>query len=229
MKNLIRTFGSVLIIAILAVTFSGCSEYSSLDARHAKINALNGRFISENVDKKGSVATSEEEIDRTGIKTDPSEVLVVYFSCTNATKRIAGKIAELTGGDIYEIKPADPYTIDDLNYNDDHSRATVEQRDAHVRPQINGSVEHWDRYSTIYLGYPIWWSEEPRILDTFVESYDFKDKKIAPFCISGGCGVGSSAANLEANSNGGEWLMAQRFRENTSIGDIKDWIEEIGL
>ena len=140
-----------------------------------------------------------------------SDVLVAYFSATGTTKGVAERIAAVTGGDLYEILAADPYTADDLNYNDRSSRSTSEQNDKNARPEI-GSVDlSLEGYTTIYLGFPIWWGEEPRILDTFVEKYSFEGITVIPFCTSGGSGIGRSGPNMEALAGTGTWLEGKRF------------------
>lgn len=121
-----------------------------------------------------------------------SDVLVAYFSATGTTKGVAERIASVTGGDLYEILAAEPYTADDLNYNDRSSRSTAEQNDKNARPGIGSEDLSLDGYTTIYLGFPIWWGEEPRILDTFVEKYSFEGITVIPFCTSGGSGIGRS-------------------------------------
>ena len=110
-----------------------------------------------------------------------SDVLVAYFSATGTTKGVAERIASVTGGDLYEILAAEPYTEADLNYNDNSSRSTSEQNDKSVRPEIGSDDISLERYTTIYLGFPIWWGEEPRILDTFVEKYNFDGITVIPF------------------------------------------------
>ena len=135
----------------------------------------------------------------------------------------------VTGADIYEIVASEPYTTDDLNYNDNNSRTTREQNDKSVRPEIGGSIENWDSYSVVYLGHPIWWGEEPRILDTFVESYNFDGKTVIPFCTSGGSGVGSSDSNLKNNAGSGSWLEGHRFSKDASEDEIRGWINNLEI
>ena len=154
-----------------------------------------------------------------------SDVLVVYFSATGTTKGVAERIAAVTGGDLYEILAAEPYTDDDLNYNDSSSRSTSEQNDKNVRPQIGSEDISLEGYKTIYLGFPIWWGEEPRILDTFVEKYSFEGITVIPFCTSGGSGIGRSGSNMEELAGTGTWLDGERFSGNVSEEDLKDWIE----
>ena len=154
-----------------------------------------------------------------------SDVLVAYFSATGTTKGVAEKIASITGGDLYEILAAEPYTEDDLNYNDSSTRATKEQNDKNVRPEIGSKDITLEGYTTIYLGFPIWWGEEPRILDTFVEKYSFEGITVIPFCTSGGSGIGRSGSNMEALAESGTWLDGERFSENVSEEDLKSWID----
>ncbi len=154
-----------------------------------------------------------------------SDVLVAYFSATGTTKGIAGKIAAITGGDLYEIVPAEPYSDADLNWNDHNSRSTKEQNDKNVRPEIGSEDISLEGYTTVYLGFPIWWGEEPRILDTFVEKYSFEGITVIPFCTSGGSGIGHSGPNMEAIAGSGNWLDGKRFGGNASEADIQSWIE----
>ena len=154
-----------------------------------------------------------------------SDVLVAYFSATGITKGVAEKIASITGGDIYEILAAEPYTEDDLNYNDSSTRATKEQNDKNVRPEIGSEDITLEGYTTVYLGFPIWWGEEPRILDTFVEKYSFEGITVIPFCTSGGSGIGRSGSNMEALAKSGTWLDGERFSGSVSEEDLKSWID----
>ena len=157
---------------------------------------------------------------------DPSgkNVLVVYFSVTGNTKTIAEKIATLTDADLYEIKPAVEYTDADIDYGNSNSRTSKEQNDSSVRPEIQSETISLERYDTIYIGYPIWWGEEPRIMDTFVESYDFGDITMIPFCTSGSSGIGNSGKNLATNAGSGNWLEGKRFSAQVSENELKDWI-----
>ena len=157
---------------------------------------------------------------------EPSkDVLVVFFSATGTTKGIAEKIAAIEDADIYEIKAAQEYTADDLNWNDSNSRTTKEQDDPSVRPEISSDAVSLEGYSKIYIGYPIWWGEEPRIMDTFVESYDFEDITMIPFCTSSSSGIGRSGRNLADNAGSGNWLDGQRFGADTSEEDLQSFID----
>lgn len=157
---------------------------------------------------------------------DPAgkDVLVVYFSATGTTKRVAEKIAELTGGDLYEVLAADEYTDADLNWNDRNSRTTIEQNDRNFRTEIGSDPVNLEGYSTIFIGYPIWWGEAPRIMDTFVESYDFEEITMIPFCTSSSSGIGRSGKILEENAESGKWLDGKRFGSNVSDDELRAWI-----
>ena len=158
-------------------------------------------------------------------RSETSEVLVVYFSATGTTRGVAEKIAALTGADTYEIIAAEPYSDADLNWNDRNSRTTLEQNDKSVRPQIASEPLSLEGYDTIYIGYPIWWGEEPRIMDTFAESYDFSGKTMIPFCTSGGSGIGRSGSNLADRAGSGTWLDGKRFGSSVSEADLQAWID----
>ena len=156
---------------------------------------------------------------------DHSDILVAYFSATGTTKGVAERIAAVTGGDLYEILAAAPYTADDLNYNDRSSRSTSEQNDKNARPEIGSEDISLEGYTTVYLGFPIWWGEEPRILDTFVEKYSFEGITVIPCCTSGGSGIGRSGLNMEALAGSGTWLDGKRFSGNVSEADLQSWID----
>ena len=153
------------------------------------------------------------------------DVLVVYFSATGTTKGVAEKIAAITDADLYEITASQEYSSDDLDWNDSDSRTTKEQNDSSVRPEIGSDPVSLEGYRTIYIGYPIWWGEEPRIMDTFVESYNFDGITMIPFCTSASSGIGSSGKNLADNAGSGNWLEGQRFGSGASEEDVQSWIE----
>jgi flavodoxin/predicted small lipoprotein YifL len=160
---------------------------------------------------------------------DSTRVLVAYFSCTNTTKPLAEYVADGLGADLYEIVPVDPYTAADLNYNNDNSRSTKEMNDPNSRPAISGSVANMSQYDIIFVGYPIWWGEAPRIVSTFMESYDFSGKTVIPFCTSGGSGMGSSGTKLEKLTSGATWLSGRRFGGGASRGNMVSWVNSLGL
>ena len=151
--------------------------------------------------------------------------VVLYFSATGTTKAIAEKIASQSDSDIIEIIPKDKYKSEDLNYNKD-CRANKEQNDPKARPEIENSIDI-SKYDTIYLGYPIWWGTNPKIILTLLDSYDFSGKSIIPFCTSGSTGISGSVSDLREYNNKLDIRDGQRFSENDSDEVIKDFVEKI--
>lgn len=125
------------------------------------------------------------------------KTLVAYFSATGVTKGAAEKLAEVTGGDLYEIQPEVPYTDADLDWQDKQSRSSVEMADLSSRPAIKGKVENLDDYDTVFIGFPVWWYTAPTIINTFIEANDLKGKTVVPFCTSGGSSIKKSAEDLK--------------------------------
>lgn len=158
-----------------------------------------------------------------------SHILVAYFSATGTTKGVAENLAEALNADLYEIVPEEPYTAEDLNYNDRTTRATVEQNTPEVRPTIAGGVEDMERYDTVFIGYPIWWGDAPRIVSTFVESYTLEGKTMVTFCTSGGSGIATSERTLQEQADGGEWLSGSRFNGGASVEELRDWAAGLGF
>ena len=153
------------------------------------------------------------------------KTLVAVFSASGVTKKVGEEIARIAGADFFEIVPKEIYTEDDLNWMNKQSRSSVEMNDPSARPEINGSVSDMASYDKVIIGYPIWWGEEPRIMDTFVESYSFDGKTMIPFFTSSSSGMGRSGQNLADKAGSGTWLDGQRFGGGASREDIRSWIE----
>lgn len=163
------------------------------------------------------------------IPVEGDNILVAYFSATGNTENIANHLDALLDADLYEIVPQEPYTSADLDYNNSSSRSQVEQRDHNARPEISGSVENIEDYDVIFLGYPIWNGQAPRIISTFLESYDLADKTIVPFCTSASSGIGSSATNLHDLASDANWFSGQRFSGNASQSTVASWVDGLNL
>ncbi len=157
-----------------------------------------------------------------------TNILVVYFSATGTTRPLAEYAADILNADIYEIKAQIPYTDADLAYYTG-GRADKEQNDPSARPAISGSVQNMADYNTVFIGYPIWHGQAPRIISTFLESYDFSNKTIIPFCTSHSSGIGSSDTNLHSLSPNANWLAGKRFSAGTSKNTVKEWIDTLKL
>ena len=159
-----------------------------------------------------------------------ASVLVVFFSTDDTIRAAALTAADALDADVFEIVPAEPYTADDLNYNKSGTRATVEQRDSSARPEIADLPESLEQYSTILLGYPIWWGQAPKIVSTFLESVDVSGKTIIPFCTSASSGVGSSDTNLHALADDMvNWLPAKRISNRETAEGIRAWALSLDL
>lgn len=155
-----------------------------------------------------------------------SKILVTYFSCSGVTKSVAQNIADITGGDIFEIEPKIPYTSGDLNWMDKSSRSSVEMKNPNSRPEIAKVVSNMVDYDTIYIGFPIWWYVAPTIINTFLESYDFSNKTIIPFATSGGSGVGKTEEILKTVCPTANWKSC-KLLNNVSRENIAMWIENL--
>jgi flavodoxin len=158
-----------------------------------------------------------------------NDTVVVYFSRTNNTEKIANYIINITGAEKYEIEAEIPYTDEDIDYTNSSCRANKEQNDKSCRPEIAEPMESIDSYEVIYLGYPIWWGEEPRIIDTFLESYDFSDKTIIPFCTSASSGIATSEKNIRNLVPIGNLLEGKRFSASASESEVEEWINELNI
>ena len=214
MKKLI----ALVTALVLILMFAGCTETGTKSKSKSETKAAS----TDSTEASASADETENNTTDTGGKT-----MVVYFSATGNTKGVAEKIASVADADTYEITAAQPYTSDDLNYNDNNSRSTKEQNDKSVRPEIGSNKIKLDGYDTVYIGFPIWWGEEPRIMDTFVESYDFTGKTVIPFCTSGSSPISTAEENLKANAGSGEWKDGRRFAADASTTEIEEWINTL--
>lgn len=220
MKKAIAILLSLTMILGLAACGNSASQTEQPSTEDTSVESKADTNSAEN-------STDMENTDNQDVQ--DHKVLVAYFSATGTTKGVAEHIANGLNADIYEIVPEDPYTDSDLNYNDNNSRTTIEMNDPNARPAISGSVENMEQYDIIFVGYPIWWGEAPRIVSTFMESYDFSGKTIVPFCTSGGSGIGSSASNLERLTSGATWLDGRRLNGSDSQDTVMEWVNGLDL
>lgn len=171
---------------------------------------------------------SNMNIENTNINDSNNKSLVLYFSATNNTEQIAKYISEITSSDILEIVPKDTYTSEDLDYNNDNSRANQEQNDKNARPEISNNLD-LENYDVIYFGYPIWWGEEPRIILTLLDNYNLENKTIIPFCTSGGSGIELSVNNIRNYNDKLNVLDGKRFSSNSSKEEVITWINSLNI
>ena len=159
------------------------------------------------------------------------KTLVVYYSATGNTKGVAETIADITGGDLFEIEPKEPYTDDDLDWTDDDSRVSKEHEDESLRDVelVSTTVDNWESYDTVFIGYPIWWGIAAWPVNNFVKGNDFTGKTVIPFCTAASSGIGDSGNLLEKMAGTGDWKDGERFHGGASESDIRSWVEGLGL
>ncbi|MCD8238660.1 MAG: aldo/keto reductase [Clostridiales bacterium] len=202
---------SLLSLFIAAANTTGCA------AKASSVSLNNSKTAESSTETKTDVSAK-------------TNALVAFFSCTGTTEQIAEYISDGTSADLYEIIAADPYTEADLNYNNSSSRTTKEQNDSSARPEIYGTIENIDQYDIVFIGYPIWHGQAPRIISTFLESYDFSGKTIVPFCTSHSSGIGSSGTNLHSLCpDSTAWAEGRRFSADTSRAEVMEWVNSLNL
>lgn len=150
------------------------------------------------------------------------KILVAYFSASGQTAKLAKTLAGVTGGDLFEIAPETAYTAADLDWMDKKSRSTIEMKDPKSRPAIAGKVADMAQYDTVFVGFPIWWYQAPRIIETFLESYDFSGKTVIPFATSGGSGMGRTVDELRKLCPNANW-KAGKMVNGISDKALVDW------
>lgn len=172
--------------------------------------------------------------DSTTAQTTPStgkKTLVVYYSATGSTKAVAQTIAESADADIFEITPVNPYTSDDLNWNNNNSRVSKEHNDESLRNVELTKVtpDNWDSYDTVFIGYPIWWWIAAWPVNNFVKGNDFTGKTVIPFCTSSSSGIGDSGNLLQKMAGTGNWQAGQRFSSGASASEVSKWVKSLNL
>lgn len=203
----------LLMFCLVACSSGGSGSTSSADTSSSSVSSASDE----------TSATTEES------STDLGNVLVVYYSATGNTERVANSIAEATGGDLFEIEPTEPYTDDDLNWNDESSRVSREYEDESLRdvPLVNTTVDGWDDYDTVFIGYPIWWGIAAWPVDGFVEANDFSDKTVIPFATSASSGMGQSGELLADLAGTGDWQDGMRFSSGAGDEEVQEWVETL--
>jgi len=215
---------SVFVTIFIAASFSSCgsSENSVQESHTSQPEAVQQPETQED---NASEMSENAEIEPTD-SYDDGGTAVFYFSATGTTAEIAQLIANETGADLFEIIPQVPYSSDDLNYNDDNCRANKEQNDDYARPGISGDLSAAEGYDVIYLGYPIWWGTAPRIIQTFIESYNLSGKTVYTFCTSGGSGIEKSVSDLQSMYKSVNIISGKRLND-ADAEDIRAWIEDL--
>ncbi len=206
----------ILLAVVMVLSLTACTGGNE----PAETNSADSSQTGTNEDSTPDTSSSDAE---------PGKILVAYFSATNNTEGVAQKLADGLGADLYKIVPEQPYTDEDLDYGNSKSRSSVEMNDPSSRPAISGSVENMEQYNIVFIGYPIWWGEAPRIMSTFIESYDFSGKTLVAFSTSASSGFGSSDSALKSATGTATWLDGHRFSASVSAEDLFAWANELGI
>ena len=225
---------SLSLAAVMALSLAACGQSDTTDDSQSAGQSQEETSTPaptptpENGEDISTPDASEPEDSQSG---ESGGVLVVYYSATGNTEAVAGCIAEATGGDLFELEPAEPYTDADLNWTDENSRVTLEHEDESLRDVelVADTVDNWDSYDTVFIGYPIWWGIAAWPVDTFVETNDFTGKTVIPFCTSSSSGLGQSGELLAEMAGTGDWQEGERFRSSASQEDVTEWVDSLGL
>ena len=230
MKRLTAIFFSLT----LALGLAACGSGASSAAQPASSSPVSSDAASSEASHASSAAASSDD-NATGSETQSAgNTLVVYYSATGNTEEAAGSIANLTGGDLFELVPTDPYTSEDLTWTDPESRVSTEHDARVAGDTVTVDLEqiapdNWDDYDTVFIGYPIWWGEAAWPVDGFVQANDFTGKTVIPFCTSSSSGLGESGTLLAEMAGTGDWLEGQRFSSGVSEDDVETWLNGLGL
>lgn len=225
---------SLLMSLVMALSLTACGGNENSSSSQVSSAAPESSAAESSASEASSEISSEAPSSSQAQAEDTgsgSSVLVVYYSATGNTEQVAQYIADSTGGDLFEIQPVEPYTDDDLNWTDDNSRVSQEHADESLRDVelVADTVDNWDQYDTVFIGYPIWWGIAAWPVDGFVEANDFSGKTVIPFCTSSSSGLGESGQLLADMAGTGDWQEGRRFRSGASQEDVQSWIEELGL
>lgn len=220
----------ILIVVIILLVIVGAVIYFASQNSNQTEGNNNQENLAEQTDKNTQANNAVAETNSVeNTETGDGKTLVVYYSATGNTEAVAQKIANNLGADVFEIVPAQEYSSADLDWTDSNSRVTREYEDESLRNTelVSTTVENWESYDTVIIGYPIWWGIAAWPVDTFVKENDFTGKTVIPFCTSSSSGLGQSGDLLAQEAGTGNWQEGQRFRSNPSDSDINEWISSI--
>ena len=219
----------LIVVIILLAIIGGVIYFTSQNSNESENANNNQENLAEQTeaDNQTSNSVGTENEDNTTAGT--GKTLVVYYSAQGHTEEVANKIANNLGADIFKIEPVDEYSSDDLDWTDSNSRVSQEHDDESLRniELVSTSVENWEDYDTVLIGYPIWWGTAAWPVDTFVKANDFTGKTVIPFCTSSSSGLGDSGDLLAEEANSGDWQDGHRFRSNPSDSDINNWTDSL--
>ena len=208
----------LVIIVILVIGIIG--GFYLINRNNKLDNSLNSQDDLINHKEENNSSQNNEE------NNSKQKIAIIYFSATGTTKKVAEYIKNATNGDLIEIIPKEKYTNNDLNYGNDNSRANKEQNNSNARPEIANNI-NTDNYDVIYLGYPIWWGDVPKIILTFLDSHNLNGKTIIPFCTSGSTPITNSLNTLKNYNKNVIWIDGTRFSSSTTQNEISSWVNSL--
>lgn len=231
MKKLAAIFLSLAMVLSLAACGNSSSNETSASETSDSAASSETQEPSAAPESTEPAESTEEPSSQPETEGEAGGTLVVYYSATGNTEQVANYIADITGGDLFELEPVEPYTSDDLDWTDDNSRVSQEYYDESLRDVelVADTVENWDSYDTVFVGYPIWWGIAAWPTDGFVEANDFSGKTVIPFCTSSSSGLGESGELLAELAGTGDWQEGMRFRSSASEADVQEWIDGLNL
>ncbi len=208
-----------LIVAIVVIAVGVGFWFINSNKEESSTNSNTNPAENQNSNEQQEENTKDNDNGTTNDK----KVAIIYFSATGTTKKVAGYIKNATNGDLIEIVPKEKYTDSDLNYGNDNSRVNKEQNDSKARPAISNNI-NTDSYDVIYLGYPIWWGDVPKIILTFLDNHNLDGKTIIPFCTSGSTGISGSLSTLKNYNKNVNWIDGKRFSSSATEDEVKNWV-----
>lgn len=219
--------------ATIVGVLSGCGAVGDESNNSNTAQTESSAQVTDEPSEAAESGTDEtmEATENGANETAEGKTLVVYYSATGTTEKVAGMIADATGGELYEIEPVEPYTDEDLDWTDSDSRVSREHENEAERDVelVSTTVDDFEDVSVVYLGYPVWWSIAAWPVDNFVKNNDFSGKTVIPFCTSSSSGIGDSGNLLAEMAGTGSWLEGERFSSSASEEDVQAWIESLGL
>lgn len=229
-KNVVQKAVAVLIVVLMIAGLTACGSQDS-GSNASEVRQERENTTSESTRETTVQSAEAQNEEETELSAEGGKTLVVYYSATGNTEEVAGYIAAATDADIFALEPVEPYSSADLNWSDESSRVVYEHDNPEARnvELVAATVDNWESYDTVFIGYPIWWHIAAWPVDGFIAANDFTGKTVIPFCTSSSSDLGESGELLEEAAGTGNWLTGERFASNASEEAVQSWVESLGL